>query len=158
VARYVRLGYNYRLSDVLAAIGRVQLGRLDDLVAERERIARRYDRELASLAGLRRPPFPEVGRHSWQSYVVVVEPDAPVEPGAFMARLAELGVSTRVGTYAVHREPYFVERFGPLDLPVSDEAARRSVALPIWNGLLEDSVSTVVAAIREAWKESTSTR
>ncbi len=157
VARYVRMGYNYRLSDVQSAVARVQLERLDGFVTERDGIASRYSEEFSDLPGLRRPPRPAGGVHSWQSYVVVVEREAPVEPEVFMARLAERGVSTRIGTYAVHTEPYFRERFGELSLPASEEAAARSVALPIWNGMPAGSVDEVVGSVREVWQETVPT-
>jgi dTDP-4-amino-4,6-dideoxygalactose transaminase len=153
VANFGRLGYNYRLSDVQSAIGRVQLERLEGFLEERERIAARYLEGFADLDGLRLPPRPDDGRHSWQSFVVVVEPGARREPAAFMAGLADREVSTRVGTYAVHREPYFAERFGPANLPVSEEAADRSVALPMWNGMSEELVERVIETVRAVWQE-----
>lgn len=151
-ALYTRLGYNYRLSDVQAAIARVQLTRLDAFVRERRALAARYDEAFAELAGLRLPPR-DPG-HSYQSYVVVLEAGSPLEPAAFMAALAERGVSTRVGTYAVHRQPYLAEcRRGPGGLAASEEAATRSVALPLYNGLSTDDHDRVVAAVRALWKQ-----
>lgn len=154
-AQYVRLGYNYRISDVQSAIGRVQLGRLAGFVDERVRLARRYDDAFAGLAGLRLPPriAPEAGVHSYQSYVVVLEKGAPIEPGPFMAALARLGISTRVGTYAVHKQPYFLRAFGqPRPLPFSEEAATRSVALPLYNGLAFEDQDRVIEAVHATWK------
>jgi perosamine synthetase len=151
-AQYVRLGYNYRLSDVLSAVGRVQLGRLSSFVAERNRLARRYDEALGSLPGLRLPPRITEGVHSYQSYVVVLEPGTPIEPIPLMSALAKAGVSTRVGTYAVHLQPYFREFGVKRALPVSEEAALRSISLPIYNGLLERDQDVVIEALRKAWK------
>ena len=151
-AQYVRLGYNYRLSDVLSAVGRVQLRRLSAFVEERNRLARRYDEALASLPGLRLPPRISKGVHSYQSYVIVLDPGAPIEPIPLMAALAKSGVSTRVGTYAVHRQPYFRELADKRPLPASEEAAERSISLPIYNGLLEKDQDVVIEAMRKAWK------
>lgn len=151
-AEYVRLGYNYRLSDVQSAILRVQLGRLPAFLDERERLALRYDDALATLPAFRLPPRRAGTRHSFQSYVVVVERDAPMEPSALMAALASDGVSTRVGTYAVHRQPYLRGRPGvPTRLPASEEAAERSIALPLFNGMSLAEQDTVIDAIRRAW-------
>jgi perosamine synthetase len=152
-AHYVRLGYNYRLSDIQSAVGRVQLRRLSEFIAERTRLARRYDDALASLHGLRLPPPVVEGRHSYQSYVVVLERDAPVEPDVLMRSLAERGISTRVGTFAVHLQPYFRERFPSIrSLPVSEEAALRAVALPLYNGLAPADQDQVVEALHAIWK------
>jgi perosamine synthetase len=154
-AHYVRLGYNYRLSDIQSAVGRVQLRRLPELLAERERLARRYDDALSNLPGLRLPPRRVEGRHSYQSYVVVVEDSAPITAGRLMSDLASRGISTRVGTYAVHLQPYFLERFPRLrPLPVSEEAAHRAVALPLYNGLPEPDQDRVVEALHTIFKSS----
>jgi len=150
-AQYVRLGYNYRLSDVLSAVGRVQLRRLPGFVAERNRLARRYEESLGSLPGLRLPPRLSGGIHSYQSYVVVLEPGTPIEPEALMSSLAAQGISTRVGTYAVHRQPYFRELAMSRPLPISEEAAARSVSLPIYNGLPEGDQDRVIEAVRKCW-------
>ncbi len=157
VVQYTQLGYNYRLSDVQAAIGRVQLGRLESFVEERGRIAVAYEAALSGLTGLHLPRRPADGRHSWQSYVVSLGEDSPIAPEAFMATLADRGVSTRIGTYAVHREPYFRERFGTLSLPASDAAFLRSVALPIFNGMPDESVEEVIASIRAIWEANSVT-
>ncbi|MBZ0266521.1 DegT/DnrJ/EryC1/StrS family aminotransferase [bacterium] len=152
-ALYARLGYNYRLSDVQAAIARVQLGRLDAFVRERRALAARYDEALGPLPGLRLPP--QDAGHSYQSYVVVLESGSPIEPAPFMAALAARGVSTRVGTYAVHRQPYLADcRRGPGGLAASEEAAKRSVALPLFNGLSKDDQDRVIDAVQATWKQT----
>ena len=152
-AAYVRVGYNYRISDIQSAVLRVQLKRLPAFLAERERIARRYDEAFAPLHGIRRPPRRAGARHSFQSYVIVLEPSAPVTPAAFMDALAAKGISTRVGTYAVHRQPYLLGREGvPASLPHSEEAAGRSVALPLDHGMTGADQDAVIGAIVALWR------
>ncbi len=152
-AQYVRLGYNYRLSDIQSAVGRVQLRRLPELLEERDRLARRYDDALAEIPGLRLPPRAAEGRHSYQSYVIVLEPDAPIEPDALMTELAHAGISTRVGTYAVHLQPYFRERFPSTHpLPITEEAAHRAIALPLYNGLPLSDQDRVIDALHAILK------
>jgi perosamine synthetase len=148
VTSYVRLGYNYRLSDVQSAIARVQLKRLRSFLEEREEMARRYEAELQGLP-LRLPPRRVGLRHSYQSFVVVLEKDAG-DASTFRAKLAERGITTRVGTYAIHREPYFPRELLPaFPLPFSEEAAERSVALPFFNGMTLADQKAVVSAVRE---------
>jgi dTDP-4-amino-4,6-dideoxygalactose transaminase len=148
--RHVRLGYNYRLSDVQSAIARAQLGRLEAFVAEREELARRYDEALSDLRGVQLPPRGVGLRHSWQSYVVVLGADAKVAPRAFRDALAAKGVATRPGTYAVHLEPYWRERFPVPSLPHSEWAAERSVALPLFNGMSWESQRRVIESVHHA--------
>jgi dTDP-4-amino-4,6-dideoxygalactose transaminase len=153
--RYVRLGYNYRLSDIQSAVAAVQLRRLDGFVRERNELAARYDAELAGLPGLRLPPRRRGWLHSYQSYVVVVEPDAPVRARPLMDALAARGISTRTGTYAVHREPYYAELAGPPpSLPAAEHAADSSVALPLFNGLARPDQDAVIGALHAAWTEA----
>ena len=155
--RYVRLGYNYRLSDVQSAIGRVQLRKLEGFVRERNELARGYDEALAELPGLRLPPRAEGLVHSYQSYVTVLEPDAPLSARSTMNALAARKISTRPGTYAIHREPYYSEfaAAGP-PLPESEHAAEASVALPLYNGMPPSDVLTVAEALRDTWKSAPS--
>lgn len=155
-ALYSRLGYNYRLSDIQAAVGRVQLGRLAGFLQERRTLAARYDEAFADLAGMRLPPPSVDGTqagHSYQSYVIVLEDDAPVMADSFMRALADEGISTRVGTYAIHRQPYLGDLARcPVPLPHSDHAARHSVALPLFNGLDRPSCDRVIRAVQAAWR------
>jgi dTDP-4-amino-4,6-dideoxygalactose transaminase len=148
VTSYVRLGYNYRISDVQSAIARVQLRRLESFVKEREALAQRYEEALDGLP-LRLPPRRVGLRHSYQSFVVVLEKDAG-NATVFRAQLAERGITTRVGTYAIHRQPYFPRELVPeAPLPFSEEAAERSVALPLFNGMTRADQEVVVSAVRE---------
>lgn len=150
--RYVRLGYNYRLSDIQSAVAATQLRRLEGFVRERNELAQRYDAELEGLPGLRLPPRRPGWLHSYQSYVVVLEPEAPVAARPLMDALAARGISTRTGTYAVHREPYYREHAGPEpSLPASEHAAEASVALPLFNGLTRADQDAVIAALHAAW-------
>lgn len=150
-AAYVRLGYNYRLSDIQAAIGLVQLERLPELVAERRAQAARYDEALAGLEGLRLPARRDGWGHSYQSYVVVATEASGRSGATVMAQLAERGVSTRVGTYACHEQPYLQAKLDIGPLPASVEAAAGSIALPLFNGLSEAEQRQVSDAVREVW-------
>ena len=102
------LGFNYRMTDVQAAIGLVQLGKLDRFIDERDRWARTYREELADIPWLRHPERPNHGRHAWQAYVTDVDPAAaPLPRNEIMARLHARGVATRPGTHAVHTLGYY---------------------------------------------------
>ena len=146
------LGFNYRMTDVQAAIGLSQLDRLDGLLTRRGELAQLYREALADVDWLRVPRVPEGFRHSWQSFVVKLEPDSPVEPDELMARLLERGVSTRPGTHAVPGLRLYRERLGE-DLSAYPAAAmleHRTVAIPLHNRMSGDDVEYVVEAIHEA--------
>jgi dTDP-4-amino-4,6-dideoxygalactose transaminase len=141
------LGFNYRMTDVQAAIGLVQLGKLDGFVDERERGARFYREALAELDWLRHPAAPNDGRHAWQAYVTTVDPEtAPLPRNELMARLHALGVATRPGTHAIHQLGYYRERFGyrPDDLPGARDCERNTMAIPLHNRMSESDYAYVV--------------
>jgi perosamine synthetase len=146
------LGFNYRMTDVQAAIGLVQLGKLDRFIDERDRWARLYREELADIPWLRHPERPNHGRHAWQAYVTTVDPaKAPLPRNEIMARLHARGVATRPGTHAVHTLGYYARRYGfaANDFPGARDCERNSMAIPLHNRMSEDDYAYVVAEIRE---------
>jgi perosamine synthetase len=146
------LGFNYRMTDVQAAIGLVQLGKLDRFIDERDRWARTYREELADIAWLRHPERPNHGRHAWQAYVTTVDPaTAPLSRNEIMARLHARGVATRPGTHAVHTLGYYARRYGLAadDFPGARDCESNTMAIPLHNRMSEDDYAYVVAEIRE---------
>jgi len=149
-----RLGFNFRLSDIQAAVGVAQMAKLDRLLDERRRIAERYTTLLGTLPGLAVPHVPEGCGHTYQSYVIrVVEGGLP-RRNAIMDRLAEAGIQTRPGTHAVHRLRYYVQKYGlrPEQFPNACAAEDTSITLPIFPGMSEADQDCVVAALQEALK------
>jgi len=152
LAAFDELGFNYRMTDVQAAIGLVQLGKLDRFIAERDRWARFYREELAGIDWLYHPNAPNNGRHAWQAYVTYVEPArAPSARNDIMAELHRRGVATRPGTHAVHALGYYRERFGCRedDLPASRDCERNTMAIPLHNRMSEDDYRYVVDCIKD---------
>jgi dTDP-4-amino-4,6-dideoxygalactose transaminase len=146
------LGFNYRMTDLQGALGLVQLGRLDGFLAERGRWAEFYRRELASVAWLRMPVFPEHGEHAWQAFVTYVDPaSAPLPRNEIMERLQARGIATRPGTHAVHQLGYYRKRFSldVDDLPGARDCDRQTMAIPLHNRMSEDDYRYVVRALRE---------
>jgi perosamine synthetase len=140
------LGYNFRLTDVAAAIGLVQLGKLERNTARRQSIAAAYDAMLADLPV--RTPVTPVGRtHVFHQYVVEVGPGRD----AILAMLRERGVGADVYyPVPVHRQAYIQERGLHADLPETDLAATRTLALPMFPGLTDAEQAQVVDAFRAA--------
>jgi perosamine synthetase len=151
LASFDELGFNYRMTDLQAAIGLVQLAKLDTFIAERDRWARFYRDQFADIDWLRQPHAPNDGHHAWQAYVTYVDPDrAPLPRNELMARLHAMGVATRPGTHAVHMLDYYRRHFGCQadDLPAARDCERNTMAIPLHNRMTEDDYSYVVDCIR----------
>ena len=138
-------GLNYRMSDILAAVGSVQLDRLDSFIDRRAALSAGYTARLGGLQWLCLPEAPAGVRHAWQSYVVSVTADAPAGRNDIMTMLAEAGISTRPGTHAVHMQACYRDAYGYRtdDLPHARDAAAQSLALPLFNALREDELDYI---------------
>jgi dTDP-4-amino-4,6-dideoxygalactose transaminase len=145
------LGFNYRMTDLQAAVGLVQLKRLDEFIAHRSELAARYIEQLADLAWLTPPERPADREHGWQSFVGVVEDGAPLARNEILAALHENGISARPGTHAVTELGLYRRRQDPgIDsCPVAEELARRTIALPLHNQMSSDDVDRVLGALRD---------
>ncbi|MBD8870491.1 DegT/DnrJ/EryC1/StrS family aminotransferase [Nocardioides donggukensis] len=140
---YPEVGFNYKITDIQAAIGVVQMGRVDEIVAERRRLGRRYDLLLDRVDGVVAPLVPEGFEHVYQSYNVRLETDRTQEQ--VMTDMLDLGVATR-RIFAIHTQPAFRRPEQP-DLPVTLEAADRTILLPLFVGLTNDEQDQVVDAL-----------
>ncbi len=148
---HARLGFNYRIDDVRAAIGLGQLEKLDDILAGRAAVAARYSALLASVPGLELPCEDDADHErSWFVYVVTLPPAADRE--AVIASLTERGVQTARYLPCIHLQPYMQDRFGyRVGLcPVAEELASRTLALPFHARLDEDDQAYVADALRAA--------
>jgi dTDP-4-amino-4,6-dideoxygalactose transaminase len=148
IEEYRELGYNYRMTDIQAAIGLVQFGRLESILADRRRLARRYTALLADENRLEPPYEPAGHRHTYQSYCVRLRTARP--RGEIMAELAAEGIATRRGVMAIHLEPYYRDRMPHVSLPVTERATAKTLLLPLYAGMTEAEQDTVVTALRQA--------
>jgi dTDP-4-amino-4,6-dideoxygalactose transaminase len=149
--RYEVFGYNYRLTDIQAAVGREQLKRLPAMVARRRELAARYHEQLRDLPALELPTEPEWARTNWQSYAIrVVEPLGQRE---VMERLLSERIATRRGVMNVHREPAYAARpwrMSPAGLTQSERAQDASIVLPLYHQMTSDEQDRVIASLRKA--------
>jgi len=152
-------GYNQRMTDIQAALGSAQMDRADAIVAERRRLAARYDEAFADLDWLRMPVCPEGYEHGYQSYPCLFRPE-PVEPASiarinarrnlWMDRLQQQGISTRPATHAVHMLSYYRDKYAlsPEDFPNAHAANDCSISLPLFQGMTEAEQDHVIAVVR----------
>jgi perosamine synthetase len=147
---YDTLGYNYRLTDLQAAVGRVQLQRMPAILERRRRLAARYAMRLAGIPGLRIPTEPAWARSNWQSYCVGL-PDH-CDQRQVMQLLLDQGIASKRGVMCTHRSPaYAVEPWNcNARLVESERAEDRSLMLPLFTGLLDADQDRVVAAVADA--------
>jgi perosamine synthetase len=146
-----RLGFNYRLSDVACAIGIAQMGRLEEMLAARARVAGWYREALAGIEGLELPCEDRDGaRRGW--FVFVVQLPRGTDRDGVVRRLAELGVQSKPYLPAIHLMSFYRECFGHREgeFPVCEDVAARSLALPFWPRLEQDAVAQVAAALARA--------
>jgi perosamine synthetase len=139
---YPERGFNYRMTDMQAALGLCQLDALDDILAERRRLAERYNAAFAGHPHLETPFDPEYAQRTWQSYCVRVRPGAPVERTELMRRLLHDGVPTRRGVMAIHHEGAYPGVTAAL--PHTDAAAAEVLMLPLFAHLTDDEQDIVI--------------
>ncbi|MGE7414886.1 DegT/DnrJ/EryC1/StrS family aminotransferase [Methylobacterium tarhaniae] len=144
---YPTTGYNYRLTDLQAAIGRVQLARLDAIVAERRRLAGLYAEALAGLP-VEVPVEPDWARSNWQSYAVRLGTGA--DQVAVMQGLLDRGIASRRGVMCIHLEPAYADLALRAPLPHSEAARDRCILLPLYAGMGEETVHAVASALADA--------
>jgi dTDP-4-amino-4,6-dideoxygalactose transaminase len=148
---HTRLGYNYRLDEMSAALGLSQLQRIDSLLAKRVRVAGWYDERLADVEGIATPHIaPTTTRTSWFVYVVRIAPE--VGRNRVMAALEDRGIPARPYFTPIHLQPFYAERFGFQrgDFPVTERAGDTCLALPFSGVMTEDQVETVCRALEDA--------
>ena len=150
IERYLEVGYNYRMTDVQAAIGLVQLRRLGDIITRRRQLAQRYQRLLGQIPGLAMIADPDYGTTNFQSFWVVLPEEFPVTANELLQRLASAGISARRGIMAAHLEPAYADRGRGVHLPVTERLSSSSVILPLFHQLTLDEQDQVISAMFDA--------
>lgn len=145
---FAEVGWNFRMTDIQAAVGRKQLERLPGLIVRRRALADAYREALASVPGVAAPFEPEWARSNWQSYCVLLPEHAA--HAAVAARLAAEGIATRPGITNVHRERAYAVTHGHLSLPASERARARALILPLSDDMTRADVDRVAQALARA--------
>lgn len=144
------MGYNYRLDEMSAALGRVQMDRIEELLAKRQQVADWYADRLAEIQGVNAPVLvPDTTRVSW--FVYVVRFDAKLNRDTIAAKLNERGIPVRPYFLPIHLQPYMVEQFGYRagDYPVTEDLGKRGLALPFSGKMTEEQVDLVCRVLRD---------
>jgi dTDP-4-amino-4,6-dideoxygalactose transaminase len=147
---YDEVAFNYRMTDIQAAVGLVQLTRLDGLVARRRELAARYATQLADVPDLRWVTDPQWGTTNFQSFWVLLPDDSAVTRNELLEVLASNGISARRGIMASHREPAYAGEPLRVPLPVTERLTDRSLILPLFHDLTHADQDRVVDVLRGA--------
>ena len=149
IESYLEVGFNYRMTDIQAAVGLVQLGKLDAMVRRRRELAARYQHMLADVPGLRTVRDPAWGESNFQSFWVELDASFPLDRGGLLSALAEAGISARAGIMAAHRQPAYDGRPHG-DLAVTERLTDSTVILPLFHSMTEGEQHQVVDVVRRA--------
>ncbi|MCR4431991.1 MAG: DegT/DnrJ/EryC1/StrS family aminotransferase [Tepidanaerobacteraceae bacterium] len=145
-----RLGYNYRMSELHAALGIVQLERLDEFIRKRALVAEKYNQRFKDVEGVRVPYIDKkVTRMSW--FVYVIQLDSSIDRNKVMKHLLDSGIGCRPYFTPIHLQPFYREMFGykPGDFPVTERIASSTISLPFHNNLSDEEIDYVVEKVRE---------
>jgi dTDP-4-amino-4,6-dideoxygalactose transaminase len=146
---YVEVGFNYRMTDLQAAVGIVQLDRLPAIVRRRREIAARYQEAFADIRGIRTVVDPPRARANFQSFWIEVRPPYRLDREALLACLAEYGISARRGIMAAHRQPAY-KGHPSAPLAVTDRLTDNTLILPVYHQMTDDEQQRVIDAVRGA--------
>ena len=141
---HVELGYNYRMTDIQAAVGIKQLEKLDMIVAERRKIAFKYNEAFKNIDSLRLP-IEEDGYYSnYQSYSIYLKPECKISRNDLMQALLDVGIATRRGITTAHRETAYKTYQPSYNLPISEDASDRSIVIPLFFPMSAEDVDYVI--------------
>lgn len=148
---HVRLGFNYRLDEMSAALGRSQLSRIDSILDRRSQVAAWYDERFAGVSGIRTPfVAPETTRMSW--FVYVIQTEDGIDRDRLVTELAAHGIPSRPYFVPIHLQPFYRNTFGykPGDFPVTEAVAARTIALPFFTDMTRAQVDLVGTRLEQS--------
>lgn len=146
---YSEVGFNFRMTDLQAAVGLVQLGRLPDIVARRRELADRYRAAIAGIAGLRPVRDPDYGTGNVQSFWVEIGDGYPTDREGLLEALAHADISARRGIMSSHRQPPYRQLTPEAGLPATEHLTDSTLILPLFHTLTAADQDRVIAVLRD---------
>ncbi|OFW61091.1 MAG: aminotransferase DegT [Actinobacteria bacterium RBG_19FT_COMBO_36_27] len=150
---YIKIGYNYRMTDIQAAMGIKQLERLDWMIKERRKIAAKYNKAFRDIKCVRVSDEKEGFFSNYQSYSIYLKSNAPVSRDDLMQKMLDEGIATRRGVMTVHREIAYKNYCKRLNLPISEDISDRSIILPLYIPMKDEEVNFVIGNFRKFLNE-----
>jgi dTDP-4-amino-4,6-dideoxygalactose transaminase len=151
---YDEVGYNFRMTDLQAAVGLVQLARLPEVVARRRELAASYSKFLGEVPGLRTVADPAWGESNFQSFWVEVGQPYPLNRDSLLEQLAHADISARRGIMSTHRQPPYVGVAAPGSLPVTEHLTDSTLILPLFHQMDETQQARVVDVLTDAGRSA----
>lgn len=145
---HIEVGYNYRMTDIQAAVGIKQLEKLDWIVAERRKIAMRYNEAFKDIDCIQLPIEKDGYFSNYQSYSIYLKDNCPVSRNEIMQKMLDDGISSRRGIMTTHRETAYKAECAGLSLPISEKSADRSIILPLYIPMKNEDIEKVIEAFR----------
>ena len=145
---HVEVGYNYRMTDIQAAVGIKQLEKLDWIVSERRKIALQYNEAFKDIDCIQLPVEKEGYFSNYQSYSIYLKDNCPVSRNEIMQKMLDDGISSRRGIMTTHRETAYKTECAGLSLPISEKSADRSIILPLYIPMKGEDIEKVIEAFR----------
>lgn len=151
--RFDEAGFNYRLSDILAAVGVAQMKKLEWMINGKRQLAQLLKEQLTMIEGVTLPIEPDDCYHTYQSFVVMLADN--IDRDQVIAAMRRRNVETTLGTYAIHAQPFYAKTYGyaPGDLPQSYRIYKQSLTLPLYPQMSTGDVEQVVVALVDSLQE-----
>lgn len=147
IESYLEIGYNYRMTDMQAAMGIAQLQKLPFIIEKRREIAGFYNNELSKIPHIRVPKVPDYAYHNYQSYWIELLDSSPISRDVLMQRLLEKGIATRRGIMAIHMEECYQKY--KVSLPETERITKNTILLPIYPSMTVEEQEYVVRCVKE---------
>ncbi|MFC1730161.1 DegT/DnrJ/EryC1/StrS family aminotransferase [candidate division KSB1 bacterium] len=144
---YARIGFNFRMTDIQAAIGLEQLKKLDFILSRRRQLAQRYSEAFQENENLIPPAEPPDSVPNYQSYILRIKDSSPVNRDRMIELLHEKGIAAKKGIQAIHREKAYVERYGKVSLPETERAADTTAILPLYPQMTDKDIECVIDTV-----------
>lgn len=145
---HIEVGYNYRMTDIQAAVGIKQLAKLDWIIEERRKIAMQYHRAFGDIGCIRLPVEDAAFFSNYQSYSIYLKDNCAADRNDLMQKMLDAGIATRRGVMTSHRETAYKKEYAGISLPVSEKACDRSIILPLYVPMRPEDVETVIRVFR----------
>lgn len=149
---HIETGYNYRMTDIQAAIGIKQLEKLDRIVNDRRKIAHRYINDLKEIDCIRLPAEEEGYYSNYQSFSIYLKKNSPVTRNELILKLLENGIASKRGIMTSHRETAYKNDYADVKLPVSEDASDNSFLVPLFIPMSEEEVNLVIMTLKKLLK------
>ena len=149
VEDHLEVGYNYRMTDIQAAVGIHQLARLDEIIEGRRIIAEQYLQAFQDIPFIELPSEGENNFTNWQSFSIYIKSNSPISRNELMQNLLDLGIATRRGVMTAHRETAYAYLRESVELPISEDAADNSIIIPLYVPMKQEEVDYVIAEFKK---------